>query len=167
MAYEHNFFISQGSDWSANVIVYTSNTTGRFVMDTSELIPTTNQTYDPTIGRFTRKVRVGAGMLRKCMSANATANIVATIPIDATANGLVTLTMNSMVTSSIPYGRYLYDVEFFSRDDIWMIRAAPEPPGWEPDYRETAKVLPIVRGTITIQPSVTRIVDWGSSSVSS
>lgn len=122
MAYEHNIFIPQGSDWTANVIIYTSNTTGRFVVDTSAYAN-------------------GAGQLRKCLSSNASANLVVTLPIDAAANGVVTLTMNNMVTSSIPYGRYLYDVEVITTPGV---------------------ISQVVRGTITIQPSITRSWDWGS-----
>ena len=122
MAYEHNIFIPQGSDWTANVIIYTSNTTGRFVVDTSAYAN-------------------GAGQLRKCLSSNASANLVVTLPIDAAANGVVTLTMNNMVTSSIPHGRYLYDVEVITTPGV---------------------ISQVVRGTITIQPSITRSWDWGS-----
>ncbi len=122
MAYEHNIFIPQGSDWTANVIIYTSNTTGRFVVDTSAYAN-------------------GAGQLRKCLSSNASANLVVTLPIDSAANGVVTLTMNNMVTSSIPHGRYLYDVEVITTPGV---------------------ISQVVRGTITIQPSITRSWDWGS-----
>ena len=122
MAYEHNIFIPQGSDWTANVTIYTSNTTGRFVVDTSAYAN-------------------GAGQLRKCLSSNASANLVVTLPTDAAANGVVTLTMNNVVTSSIPDGRYLYDVEVIT---------------------SAGAISQVVRGTITIHPSVTRTWDWGS-----
>lgn len=122
MAYEYNIFIPQGSDWSANVVFYSSNTTGRFVVDTSAYAN-------------------GAGQIRKCLSSNASANISVSLPADSSANGVLTLTVNNMVTSSIPDGRYLYDIEVITTGGM---------------------IQQVVRGTITIHPSITRTHDWGS-----
>lgn len=121
MAYEHNLFIPQGSDWTANVIFYTSNTTGRFVVDTSAYAN-------------------GAGQLRKCYSSNAAANLVVTLPTDGAANGIVTLALDNANTSSLADGRYLYDVEVIT---------------------DGGTITQVVRGTITIHPSMTRSWDWG------
>lgn len=121
MAYEHNLFIPQGSDWTANVIFYTSNTTGRFVVDTSAYAN-------------------GAGQLRKCYSSNAAANLVVTLPTDGAANGIVTLALDNANTSSLADGRYLYDVEVITTG---------------------GSIAQVVRGTITIHPSMTRSWDWG------
>jgi len=121
MAYEHNLFIPQGSDWTANVIFYTSNTTGRFVVDTSAYAN-------------------GAGQLRKCYSSNAAANLVVTLPADGAANGIVTLSLDNANTSSLADGRYLYDVEVITTG---------------------GSIAQVVRGTITIHPSMTRSWDWG------
>ena len=122
MSYEHNLFIPQGSDWTANVIFYTSNTTGRFVVDTSAYAN-------------------GAGQLRKCYSSNASANLVVTLPADGAANGIVTLALDNATTSGITDGRYLYDVEVITSGGT---------------------ITQVVRGTITIHPSMTRSWDWGS-----
>ena len=122
MAYEHNLFIPQGSDWTANVIFYTSNTTGRFVVDTSAYAN-------------------GAGQLRKCYSSNAAANLTVTLPTDGASAGIVTLALDNANTSALADGRYLYDVE--------VITAG-------------GSITQVVRGTITIHPSMTRSWDWGS-----
>lgn len=91
MAYEQNFFITQGSDWSANVVHYKSNTSGRFVVDMSAYAN-------------------GAGQLRKCVSSNTSANLVVSVHTGNT-QGTVFLFMNNATTSSIEEGRHLYDVE--------------------------------------------------------
>lgn len=126
MAYEHNLFIPQGSDWTANVIFYTSNTTGRFTVDTSAYAN-------------------GAGQLRKCYSSNAAANLTVQLvnPTDepeAAANGIVILSLDNANTSSLADGRYLYDVEVITTG---------------------GSIAQVVRGTITIHPSMTRSWDWG------
>lgn len=121
MSYDHNLFISQGSDWSSNVTHYTSNTSGRFVVDMSMFAN-------------------GAAQLRKCMSSNAAANVAVNVHT-SNSDGIVTLELTNQQTSGIEAGRYFYDVEAITPD---------------------GKITQIVRGTVTVHPSVTRTWDWGS-----
>lgn len=77
---------------------------------------------------------VFSGQVRKSYySSNPTANI--TITVDNTANGNLTLSMNSATTSNIRAGRYVYDVKMT-------------------DIANTT--TRIVEGIITITPQVTK-----------
>lgn len=99
MSYVVNMFLNQGTTWNANVVHYSSNTSGRFVINMAQ--------YDSGNG---------AGQLRKSFaSANATANLTVDLFSDNTA-GIVTLSMTAAETSAIPYGRYEYDVEAIKSD---------------------------------------------------
>lgn len=92
MSYEHNLFISQGTDFTANVVFYTSNTSGRYPVDTSNY----------TSGRC---------HMRKCVGSTSYTEFTVTFPADAATAGIVTIALRDDQTSIIEDGRYLYDVE--------------------------------------------------------
>lgn len=77
---------------------------------------------------------VFSGQIRKSYySANATANLI--IAVANTANGNLTISLNSATTSNIKAGRYLYDVKM----------------------TDTANVVTrVVEGIITVTPQVTK-----------
>lgn len=92
MPYIENLFIPKGTTWSQNVVMYTSNTSGRFPADMSLYAN-------------------GAGQIRKAISsANAAANLTVSIH-SANTSGIVTISLDSANTSAIDHGRYLYDVK--------------------------------------------------------
>jgi len=95
MAQQKNLIVDQGTNWSANVIAYTSNSTGTF---TANLYQFAN----------------GAGQIRKSYtSSTQTANLSVNIHPEGSGNtgGVITLSMNNTITGAITGGRYLYDVE--------------------------------------------------------
>ena len=92
MSYEHNIFITQGTDWTANVVFYTSNTSGRYPVDTSNY-------------SFKR------GYMRKCVGSTTYTPLTISLPQDGAANGIVTISLDNVTTASLEDGRYLYDVE--------------------------------------------------------
>jgi hypothetical protein len=132
MAQQVNLIVDQGSHWSANVIAYTSNSTGTF---TANLYQYAN----------------GAGQIRKSYSsANSTANIAVSIhPAGSSNNGTITLSMNNSVTGSIDGGRYLYDVE---------VVGGPAVTGFSSGSKKD-EILRVCEGIITISPQVTKW-DW-------
>jgi len=132
MAQQKNLIIDQGSHWSANIIVYTSNATG---------------TFSANLYQYAN----GVGQIRKSYtSANSTANIAVDIhPSGSANNGTITLSMNNSVTGAITGGRYLYDVE---------IAGGPAVTGFS-DGSENNKILRVCEGTITISPQITKW-DW-------
>jgi len=81
MAQQKNLIVDQGSHWSANIIVYTSNATGTFAANVYQYAN-------------------GVGQIRKSYtSANSTANIAVDIhPSGSANNGTITLSMNNPVT---------------------------------------------------------------------
>jgi len=75
MSYEHNLFISQGTDFTANVVFYTSNTSGRYPVDTSNY----------TSGRC---------HMRKCVGSTSYTDLAVTFPaknIEQVVRGTITL----------------------------------------------------------------------------
>ena len=133
MAQQKNLIVDQGSSWSANVITYTSNSTGTF---TANLYQYAN----------------GAGQIRKSYtSANSTANIAVDIHPDGSGNtgGVITLTMNNSITGGITGGRYVYDVE---------IVGGPAVTGYS-SGAEDNNILRVCEGIITISSQVTKW-DW-------
>ena len=140
MAQQKNLIVDQGSDWSVNVIAYTSNSTGTF---TANLYQFAN----------------GAGQIRKNYSqTNQTANLVVSIHPSGSGNtGTVTLSMNSYTTGGIALEatqpvRYLYDVEIIGGP------AVPGPPIYS-DGSEENKIYRICEGFITVNPQITKW-DW-------
>lgn len=91
MAYEENLFVVQGSDWSANAVMYVSNTSGRFPVNMSLYAN-------------------GAGQIKKTLTSNAAANISVSIH-SSNANGTIIMSMSHSITSNVSAGRYLYDVK--------------------------------------------------------
>ena len=132
MATQQNLFVYQGSHWSANVTVYTSNSTGQ---------------YSANLYQYAN----GAGQLRKSYdSTSQTANIVVTVhPAGAANSGTITLTMDNSVTGGITAGRYVYDVE---------LAGGPAVAGYS-SGAENNKILRAVQGIITVEPQVTKW-DW-------
>ena len=133
MAQQKNLIVDQGSSWSANVIAYTSNSTGTF---TANLYQYAN----------------GAGQIRKSYASTShTANIAVDIHPDGSGNtgGVITLTMNNYTTGGIAGGRYVYDVE---------IVGGPAVVGYS-SGDEDNNILRVCEGIITISPQVTKW-DW-------
>ena len=132
MAQQVNLVVDQGSHWAANVVIYTSNTTGTF---TANLYHYAN----------------GAGQIRKTHGTTLhTANIAVDIhPAGSGNNGVIVLSMNSIVTGSISGGRYVYDVEIIGGPALW---------GYSSGENEN-KILRACEGIITISPQVTKW-DW-------
>tara|TARA_Y100000996_G_scaffold151836_2_gene117009 strand:+ start:232 stop:645 length:414 start_codon:yes stop_codon:yes gene_type:complete len=136
MATHQNLIVDQGSHWSANVTVYTSNSTGQ---------------YSANLYQYAN----GAGQIRKSHSTsangtNATANLVVDIhPAGSGNTGTITLSMNSATTGGITAGRYVYDVE---------IVGGPAVVGYS-SGDENNKILRAVEGIVTITPQVTTW-DW-------
>jgi len=132
MAQQKNLIVDQGSNWSVNVIAYTSNSTGTF---TANLYQFAN----------------GAGQIRKSYtSATQTANLSVYIhPAGSGNNGTITLSMNNSTTGGITGGRYLYDVEMVGGPKI---RGAS-------DGTENNNIYRVCEGIITIAPQTTKW-DW-------
>lgn len=91
MAYEEILFVVQGTTWTANAVMYNSNTSGRFPVDMSVYAN-------------------GSGQIRKTLTSNVAANIAVSVH-GSNANGIVVMSMNSTVTAAMTEGRYLYDVK--------------------------------------------------------
>ena len=133
MAQQVNLIVDQGSNWSANIIAYASNSTGTF---TANLYQYAN----------------GAGQIRKSYaSTSQSANIAVDIHPAASGNtgGVITLTMNNSTTGGITGGRYVYDVE---------IVGGPAVTGYS-SGAEDNNILRVCEGIITISPQVTKW-DW-------
>jgi len=132
MAQQVNLIVDQGSHWSANVIAYTSNSTGTF---TANLYQYAN----------------GAGQIRKSYtSTSQTANLVVDIhPAGSGNTGTITLSMNNSITGAITGGRYLYDVEIIGGPDVTGYSTG----------NEFNNILRVCEGIITISSQVTKW-DW-------
>ena len=132
MARQVNLIVDQGSYWSANIVVYTSNSIGTF---TANLYQYAN----------------GAGQIRKLYASSLRANLSVDIHPAGSSNlsGTVVLSMNSTTTSGITDGRYVYDVE---------LRGGPAVTGYS-DGTEYNNIYRVCEGIITIAPQTTKW-DW-------
>lgn len=108
MAYRANLTIDQGTDYSTTVTLTDDNG------DALDL-----STY------------TGAAQMRKHFSSSVSYNF----SVSTSNNGVVTLSMNSYVSNTIPAGRYVYDCELTS---------------------STNTISRVVEGIVTIKPGVTR-----------